>query len=309
MQVGQLVVVRGRGLGIVVAVTADVVVVAERDLEPGEESQFEIPADRAAEAIRAVATPAEAERALALIATRPERLPADERGIAYRRAYKRGDLDEQAQMLATIYSGAIETPERQYQDLIERSVFAELALALNTTRKSLRARIRKQALGEAPPRSLALADREAELAAVVIPEIAGFDAVGAFAVDGTIGVGEFRAEVAVPAEPGVWIAYAVRTEDDDDFSELIAVHATRARELELLRQRAKRVGQAAFEAAHMSIFDEAIVDDRELVDRLAQTSCEIVEGRAASLGLGGDGVAEVRAALSGERAICVRVVL
>lgn len=309
MQVGQAVVVRGRGLGTVAAVRDGTIIVAERDLEPGEESQFDIPVERASEAIRVVATLEEAERALVHIATRPERLPADERGIAYRRAFKRGDLDEQAHMLAAMYAGPVETPERQYQDLIERSVFGELALVLNMSRKALRARIRAAALGEAPPRSLALADRRDELAAISVPPIDGFDAIGAFAVDAMIGVGEAHADVTVPAEPGVWLAYAARDENADDFSELVAVHTTRIGEFAELRRRAKRVGKAPFEGAHMAIFDEAIVDDREVVDRMLQASCEIVDGRCASVGLGGDGVAEVHIARAGERAICVRVVL
>jgi RNA polymerase-interacting CarD/CdnL/TRCF family regulator len=302
MQVGQSVVVRGRGLGTVVAVRDGMIVVAERDLEAGEESQFEIPVERAGDAIRAVATLEEAERALALVATRPERLPAAERGIAYRRAVKRGDLDEQARMLATMYGGPSEAPERQYQDLIERRVFGELALVLKISRKTLRARIRAAALGEAAPRSV-------ELAAVEVPPIDGFDAIGAFAVDAMIGIGEAHADVAVPAEPGVWFAYAARDDDADDFSELVGIHATKVGEFAVLRRDAKTAGKAAFEGAHMAIFDEAIVDDREIVDRMLRARCEIVDGRCASLGLGGDGVAEVRVARAGERAICVRVVL
>lgn len=309
LQVGQAVVVRGRGLGTVVSVRDDTITVAERDLEPGEESQFEIPIARADDAIRAVATPVEAERALALIALRHERLPAEDRGIAYRRAYKRGDLDEQARMLAAMYGGPAETPERQYQDLIERSVFGELALVLDTSRKALRARIRAAALGEAQPRSLGLADRSDELAAVRVPPIDGFDPIGAFAVDAKIGVGEASAAVVVSAEPGVWLAYAVRDEEVDDFSELVAVHVTRVGEFAELRRRAKKAGKAPFEGAHISIFDEAIVDDRDIVDRMLQAGCEIVDGRSASLGLGGDGVAEVRVVRDGERAICVRVLL
>ncbi|MDX2086302.1 MAG: hypothetical protein SFX73_00575 [Kofleriaceae bacterium] len=236
-------------------------------------------------------------------------MPADERSIAYRRAFKRGDLDEQARMLAAMYRGPAETPERQYQDLIERSVFGELALVLNTSRKALRARIRAAALGEPPPRSLGLADRGNELAAVTVPPIDGFDAIGAFAVDAKIGVGEANADVVLPAEPGIWLAYAVRDEDADDFSELVAVHVTRIGEFAELRRRAKKAGKAPFEGAHMSIFDEAVVDDREVVDRMLQADCEIVDGRSASLGLGGDGIAEVRVARDGDRAICVRVLL
>ncbi len=307
LQVGQAVVVRGRGLGTVVTVRNDTIIVAERDLERGEESQFEIPVESAGDAVRAIATPGEAERALALIATRSERLPADERGIAYRRAFKRGDLDEQARMLAAMYGGPAETPERQYQDLIERSVFGELALVLDTSRKALRARIRAANLGEPPPRSLGLADRRDELAAVTVPPIDGFDSIGAFAVDAQIGVGEANADVVVPADPGVWLAYAVRDENADYFTELVAVHAARVGEFAELRRGAKIAGKTPFEAAHMSIFDEAIVDDREVVDRMLQAGCEIVDGRSASLGLGGDGVAEVRVARDGERAICIRV--
>jgi len=307
MDIGQTVVVRGRGLGTVTAIRDGVIIVAEQDLRPGEESQFEIPVERAGEAIRALATRDEAERMLALIATKPARPPAGDRSIAYRRAYKQSDLEAQARALAMMYAGPVEAPETQYQDLIEKNVYGELGLVLGLSRKALRAKIRSAALREATPRSLALADRSKELESIALPDVDGFEPIGAFAVDATIAVGEARADAKVAAEPGVWLAYAAR--DDDDFSELLAVHQASAADIAKLRKRAKQIGEAPIEGAHIAIFDGAIPGDRDVMDRMYAATCDIIEGRGAALGLGGDGVADVRAVLAGKRAICVRVIL
>jgi RNA polymerase-interacting CarD/CdnL/TRCF family regulator len=304
---GAIVVVRGRALGKVVAVDERAIFVEELELDPGEESRFEIPLERAGETLRALVTRDEAERVLAILATKPPRPPLAERSLAYRRAYKGGVLAEQARLLAASYVGPVEAPETQYQAQLERAVFGELALALGVSRKTLRARIRAAAKGQAPPRELA--DRSAEVDAIEPPELAGYEAIGAFAVDARIAAGESRAEVVVAAEPGIWLAYAVKTDDDDDLSELVAVHRTKVGELAALCARARHVGSAPIDGAHFAIFDEAIAQDDETMERMQRAIFDIVDGRCAAVALGGDGVAQVHAAFVGKRAICVRATL
>jgi RNA polymerase-interacting CarD/CdnL/TRCF family regulator len=292
MEIGATVIVRGRGLGTVKEIRDGVLVVDETELKPGEVSQFEVPVASASDAIRSVVTRAEAERMLSLLATKPPRLPiAGDRAAAYRRAYRKGELEEQVRLLAAMYTGKAEPPENQYQERIEKVVYGELAFVLGLSRKALRAKIRTAAKGEAAPRSLALADRRAELELIEPPAAKGFTPIGAFAVDTRIGVGEARPDVIIDVEPGVWLAYAKQR--GDDISALVAIHQSALPELAALAKQAKSVGRAAIEGAHIAIFDEAIMDDQEIVQAMWNATFEIVEGRAAVVALGGDGVGTV----------------
>ena len=306
MHIGDVVVVRGRGFAKVVAL-GDVIVAEEIDLEPGEQSQFEIPSERAAEALRPLASRGDAERALAILATKPPRAPLDERALIYRRAYKRADLGELATLLAAAYAGKAETPETQYQAQLERAVFGELALVLGLSRKALKARLRAAAKGQPAPSEPP--DRARELAATRVPEIAGYEEIGAFAVEQRIAAGEASAELSATAKPGIWIAYAVRDEEADDIAELVAVHASRVADLVALSRKTVPLGRAPIEGAHFAIFDAAAVDDEETVDKMWNRVFDIVDDRVAVVGLGGDGVAEVSAAFEGDRAILVRAAL
>jgi RNA polymerase-interacting CarD/CdnL/TRCF family regulator len=294
MNVGDQVVLRGYWIGTVTAIRDGVIVVDELDQKPGE-ARFEVPIDRAAEALRALVDRTEAERLIGVLGTKPQRLSTAERAVAYRRAYRRGDLAEQAALLAAMYTGTADVPENQYQERFEKAIYGELALVLGISRKALRARIRSAATGEATPRSLALADRRAEVAAIEIPAAKGLVPIGAFAVDTRIAAGEARADVVVEARLGVWFAYA-KQRRDDDITALVAVHRDSVGELATLAKLAKPVGRAPIEGAHIAIFDEAIVDDQEIVEARWEASFEINDGRAAVVALGGDGVGHVLAA-------------
>src|SRR5688572_948993 len=170
MNVGAKVIVRGRGLGVVTAITDGVIRVTESDLKPGEESIWEASPD----AVRPLVSRPEAERLIAILGNPGPRLPTEDRALAYRRAIKSGDLEEQAKLLAASYTGDAETPEIQYQERLEDSVYRELAIVLDISRKALRAKIRSARRGEAAPRSLALADRSAELA-FELPPLDGYE--------------------------------------------------------------------------------------------------------------------------------------
>jgi RNA polymerase-interacting CarD/CdnL/TRCF family regulator len=302
---GQSVVVRGKCLGKVISAGSSIVV-EELDLKPGEESQFEIPRDRATEALRPIVDRAGAERVLAIVRERIARPPADERALAYRRAIKSGDLEEQARLLAAAYRGPTESPENQYLERLEKSVFGELALVLGKSRKTLVARTRSAVLGEAPPRGLSLPDVSREVAAAVVPALKGLTTIGAFAVHDRIACGESRAEASVLAVPGIWFAYALDNREDDDVDELIAIHRDHVTEHAALKRAARLVGKSPIEGAHIAIFDEALADDRDIFEALGQTSHEILENRCATVGLGGDGLGRMYAAPTG-RAAYVRV--
>ncbi|MFT3699280.1 MAG: hypothetical protein QM831_39395 [Kofleriaceae bacterium] len=165
---GDMVVVRGRGLATFLRPADDEVIVKELAPPPGEPAEeWRVGAD----SIRPVVTPAEATRALALIGQKVERVA--NRAIIYHRAHSKSDLEAAARALAMMYSGPKDVPERQYEERLERDVYGELGFVLGLSRKALRAKIRAQLKGEAAPKSLALADRADEMAALSLPERKG----------------------------------------------------------------------------------------------------------------------------------------
>lgn len=301
---GQHVVVRGKGLGTVVSVGSSILV-DELDLKPGEESRFEIPQDRAAEALRPVVGRDSAERVLAIVRERTAR-PTEDRALAYRRALKSGELEAQARLLAASYGGPRETPELQYQERLEKSVFGELAIALGTTRKVLAAKTRSAVLGEAPSRALSLPDMSREVAFAKVPDLKGLVPIGAFAVHERIACGEVRADASVDAVPGIWFAYASVNEEDEDIDELVAIHADHVGQLRELERGVRTIGKLPIEGAHVAIFDEAMADDVELFEAVAQAGREILEDRCAAVGLAGDGHGAMRVSPAG-RAAYVRI--
>jgi RNA polymerase-interacting CarD/CdnL/TRCF family regulator len=290
MNIGATVVVRGRGIGTVAAIRDGMVLVDEADLKPGEESQFAVAVESVSETIRPIVERAEAERLIGVLGKPGARLPIADRAIAYRRAIRSGDLEAQAKLLASSYIGKAELPEHQYQERLENSVYKELGIVLGISRKQLRAKIRSANRGEAAPRSLALPDRSQELD-IELPKLKGFKPIGAFAIDTRLAVGEARADVVMLVEHGVWLAYAKPA--GDDFTQLVAVHRDSFDELATLAKQAKAIGRAGIDGAHIAIFDEAVLDDREIVDAMLQATFEIVEGRCAAVALGGDGAADV----------------
>jgi RNA polymerase-interacting CarD/CdnL/TRCF family regulator len=302
LKVGESVVVRGRGLGTITSIRDSVIQVEEADLDHGESSHFEIDISRADEALRLVVSSEQATLLLPALREPRRRLPTEKRAIAYHQALKRGDLTEQVHLLAAAYQGEQETPERQYLAKLEKRVYGELALALGISRKALAAKIRSATTGAATPRSLALPDRSAELAAAKLPHLRGYEAIGAFAIDRRIAVGEGAAAVALEATPGVWFAYA--HPHGDDYDVLVAVHERSFAQLTSLRS--QKVGVAAIEGAKIAIFDEALVDDPEVIDRMMRSGTDIVDDRAAVLALGGDGSAEIHATVVDGYAVHVR---
>src|SRR5262249_53116880 len=138
---GQWVVVRGKALGQIKGVVGDTIVIEEADLAKDEASTIEIPLSRAADSLRPMVSADEAQALLdPLCKDRPEAHTGSvsERSIAYRRAHKGGDLRHQVDALAGIYRHpAADYPERQYRDVLEKAVFAELAHALGRSRKSV----------------------------------------------------------------------------------------------------------------------------------------------------------------------------
>jgi RNA polymerase-interacting CarD/CdnL/TRCF family regulator len=306
--VKQWVVVRGRGLGCITKITPSQIDVREADLKPGEHSKFEIPASEADRAMRPVTSADEAQRLLGALAAHVATDSPDDvgdRSIRYRHASKSGELEDQLAALAQIYGRAEpEYPERQYQKLLERAVFGELGHVLGMSRKALQAKVRAQLLGEPAPRSLALADVSAELAATKLPSLAGHRPLGAFAIDRTVAIGEASADVTAPAQPGVWCAY-VRMRDGEPI-ELVAAHRDVLAELAELA--AEPAGTINSEGATVAVFDAEAADDEEFVDDVLSHGDGIVGQRCAVLNIGGDGSSAVLVGRRGDRAILVRVV-
>jgi hypothetical protein len=326
---GQWVVVRGKTLGRIQGVVGDLIVIEEADLGKDEASTIEIPTSRAADSLRSMVTADEARALLDhLCDDRPgaHAGSVSERSIAYRRAHKGGDLRHQVDTLAGIYRHpAADYPERQYRDILETTVFAELAHALGRSRKSVKAVVRAAVLGERPPVHLSLPDPTGLLAAHGDPpDLDGHEPLGAFVVDTSLAIGEAHAEVTTPAARGVWFAYVTGEMDSEEEPyTLVAIHHAAVTNLIALSKMAKQIGEAIAEGALMAIFDAALIEDDEFVDEVFATACGIVGQRGAVMGTGGDGSFPVFAAfdggdstsewgcgsIEGERAVYVRVVL
>jgi RNA polymerase-interacting CarD/CdnL/TRCF family regulator len=308
-QLGQHVVLRGRAVGRVVAVTAETITVEELELRGGEESVFDVPASNAIDVLRPVVAADEARELLRQLAdvAADEATSTGQRAIRYRRALKDGDLPTQIAVLATIYRHpSPEYPERQHLERLERAVFAELALALGRGRKALKAEVRALILGQPPPRSLQLQDRSEELARWDrLPTWEGHTGIGAFAVDSELAVGEAQPDVTFPAEPGIWLAYS--REYHGDCGELVVVHQRFFEEAEQLIRNAVEGGRASAEGATMAIFDAAVADDDELVEEILYEGQGVVGQRCAVISLGGDGACRVQVSRKHGRAVLVRV--
>ena len=310
-EIGQWVVLRGKALGRVTAIADDEIVVAKADLEPGEESTFAVPTASAAEQLRPMVTASDARALIERLgAARPaaDDRPVADRSLAYRRASKRGDLAEQVETLAAIYRHPEPAyPERQYQGILEKVVFPELAHATGRSRKAIKADVRAAALGQRRPASLALPDRAAELAAATPPPLAGHQPLGAFAIDTRVAIGEARPEVTLDARPGIWFAYTLGDMDGEGRYELVAVHAAVAGEALALRAGAAEVGSAVADGARMAVFDAAEADDEELADEVLPRGDGIVGERCAIVSIGGDGRFPVLAAHRRGKAVLVAV--
>ncbi len=311
--VGQRVVLRGRALGVIQSISTTSITIEEADLESGEESQFEVPVERAGELLRPLV---ERERAQQLIAQLcsasddPNALPVGQRAVLYRRAHKSGDLNQQAAVLAAIYRRPIpEAPERQYRELLEKTVFQELSHVLGKSRKKIKADIRAATLGQPQPAALNLPDRSAELSRFAcLPPVAGLEPIGAFAVESRIAIGEAHPGVVVEALPGIWLAYSQLGEDGIP-AELVAVHESAVTDIPTLSRKSRMRGEAVAEGATMAIFDATMASDDEFVDEVLTAGEGIVSQRCAVTSSGGgDGRFPVRVAEIGDQAAYVRIV-
>ena len=307
-QLGERVVLRGRALGVITAITADTVTVTPLDARDGE-GGFELPVEHAGEGLRSLVT---AEAARAAIAALSERRAHDERevsdrALAYRRAVKSGDLSEQIRELGAIYHRKQhDHAERQYIGALEKAVYDELAIVLGKQRRALKAAVRSAALGEPPPASLSLPDRAAELAAQALPELAGYRALGPFAIDTKLAVGELAAELTLATLPGIWLAY-VFGDVDEDTHHLIAVHRDAVEYLEDLARDASVHGEVTAEGATVSLCDLAQLEDRDFLEAISSEGDGIHGQRCVVWGIGGDGSFPVSASSRNRSIVYVRV--
>ncbi len=308
LKIGERVVVRGHGVGTITGVGTAVIRV--KAIESGDDDgAYEIPVAQAGEVLRPLVTPDVAQAAIVTlkgVAGRESRDVAD-RSIAYRRAAKGGVLADQIRELAAIYRNPEpEYPEKQYQELLERAVYGELALVLDRPLRSLKTEMRKAILGEGPPAVLAFPDHSAELAAARQPAIATYDAQGAFAIDTKLAIGELAAEVVLDAATGVWFAYT-HGEMDDPEEHMIAIHRDHVTRHKVLDANAQPCGHSTAEAASIALCDLAQLDDLEFVNEVLSEGSGIHGQRCFRWHVGGDGRFPVRAASIDGRVVYVRV--
>ncbi len=311
-EVGQWLAMKGRGLVQIQALERDAIAVREAELPAGDDSTLSVPSSSADDVLRPVADAATASHLLAELTAAGgvdralARETATRRTTAYRGAIKGGDLAEQVAALRSIYRHPDpDHPERQYESPLEKLVFGELAHALGEARKALRARARAAVFGEALPAHLALPDRSAEVARE-LPPVEGHEAIGAFAIDTRLAIGEGKPDLVLAARPGVWLAY-LRDETGDAPAELVAFHASVAEDLAALRAEAPRAGEVTQEGGTLVLFDAAMVDDPEFFDDV-MIAVGSVGQRAVVVSTGGDGASPVHAALRDGAAVwvCVR---
>jgi hypothetical protein len=189
---------------------------------------------------------------------------------------------------------------------LENVVHAELALVLGKQRRALKAEIRSAVLGEKPPANLSLPDRGAELAAQALPELAGYSALGAFAIDTKLAVGELAAELTLAALPGIWLVYVFGAMDEDNHH-LIAMHRDAIDDLDCIARDASVHGEVTAEAASVSLCDLAQLEDLDFVEATLSEGSGIHGQRCVVWGVGGDGSFPVSAASRNRRIVYVRV--
>lgn len=138
-----------------------------------------------------------------------------------------------------------------------------------------------------------------------IPELAGYEALGAFDVEGDLAVGErSRALHRELARAGSWYGYAQLDVDERD--RLLAVHADAHGEIAALLAKAEAVGTHELEAC-VVLSDAAAHGDAAFAMHLRDAVTEIVMRRAASLELTAPGTADVRVTRRDGRAVLVVV--
>jgi hypothetical protein len=280
--------------------------------DDGIEEVYVLDADEAAQLIQPIVDADEAEQLIHRF-TGPAPPPpvggVTWTGRDHQRAFESGSLIQQVDALRSLYHSAGPPHARAAQlDRFEQVVGRHLACSLGVDYRTARDRVRRIASGQPPPPAVVLPDRRVELADLEQPPTLGrLRAVGVFAVERALAVGESLDGPSMLAEPGPWLAYSAYDEGYDELP-LLAVHHRHLGRVAELCLTATRVGRRLpINAASMAMADGALRHDADYLELLAETSTSVVGHRGVILWLGGDGAAIVRAAILDDRAVLVVV--
>ncbi|MGA9521286.1 MAG: hypothetical protein WBV82_07470 [Myxococcaceae bacterium] len=285
-----------------------------REDERDKKSEVTIGLDEARRRIRPLVGRQEAEELRNTLLVAGETQHAEDayaRSKEYRRVLKSNDLRLIVDTLRGIYRHPNPGyPEEQNQDLLEEAAFSELALVLDVKPAMLKG-LAKRAAGQ-----MILPDRSAELAAhAEIPELPGYEALGAFAVERRLAIGEFGVgSIELDARPGIWFAWFQDGDDlppgaedaDDEYppSKLVVVHAESfPRITELQRQMEPEQAELPIDGASMAVVDADAARDKSFVRAMEYTGHDIVQGRGVQVQLGGDGRGIAHVARGGGQAV------
>jgi hypothetical protein len=250
------------------------------------------------------------------------------RSVLYRGALERHDIEELTLLLGAMYAqDELSYAEKEHIPAFEKLVFAELGKATKKAKKKLRADIRLAALGEPYPAELRFPSRTRALKAAVLPKGLPGEVLGKIFVEGTLCVGEFGGDYAAegpkncvggPALAGVWVVWTTFDADaeyddddanDDDASDgaLFAAHVDHLGELEALDNQATERGEVPIDGARMSVIDGEFAKDDAFMDDLLDEVWGVVKGRGATIGIGGDGYGEVWATARDGQLVYARI--
>jgi RNA polymerase-interacting CarD/CdnL/TRCF family regulator len=253
--------------------------------------QLVLPADEADRRIRRLVDEQTARRIRDEFAELGDPNDADrpyDRSRAYRASLRDNDLEEMAATLCGIYHHPdLDYPEQQNVDRFEEAVFGEMARVLDA-RESELMREARSACGQpypVPDRSAAVADHEP------VPELEGYYAVGAFALEDVALAGEAGAGEQLEVDPGVWYAYTYRDEEADAADKLLCVHEAAFEEIAVCGEQLRQRGAFAIEGASAAVVDAKLLDEPAFWSKLAFAETETIAGRGAQVLLeeNGDG--------------------
>ncbi len=199
-----------------------------------------------------------------------------DRSRAYREKLQGNDLEEMAATLCGIYRHpAPDYPEEHNVDRFEEAVFGEMARVLDEGEAALM-REARDACGEPFP----VPDRSGEVAAIEpVPELDGYEALGAFALEDRAIAGEAGAGEQLEVVPGVWFAYTYRDAEAEAADKLLCIHAEAFDEIAPLGEQLRKRGNFAIEGASAAVVDARLLDEPSFWSKLAFAETEIVEDR------------------------------
>ncbi|MFB6373713.1 MAG: hypothetical protein ABEN55_11540 [Bradymonadaceae bacterium] len=227
-----------------------------------------------------------------------------QRNKTYREVLQGNDLREMARTLCGLYRHpSPDYPEEQNVDRFEEAVVGEMAEVLEVEASALM-REARQVCGEpfpVPDRSEAVAEAEP------LPELQGYDAIGAFATEEAVVAGEAGQGIDLEVEPGVWLAYEYHDEEVEAPDKLLCVRTEVFEDLAVYGEQLTRTGAFPIEAASAAVVDAQLLDEASFKSALAFSGGGIVDGRGVQVLREEDGRGVVYSATGDEAVVLVVV--